>query len=32
MTHERTVFPLRLEETYYRRGFFNVKVCYDQFV
>lgn len=27
-----SVFPLKLHKTYYKMGFFNVPVAYDQFV
>ena len=32
MADERPVFPLKLEQSYYEKGFFNVPVHYDDFV
>lgn len=32
MAEERPVFHLRLERSYYEKGFFNVPVRYDDFV
>ena len=32
MVDQLPVFPLKLEKTYYKHGYFNVKVRYDEFV